>query len=90
MRCLSLFSALALALRVRLDEASVWGVLDTDWLWLFLAAPSLWLWLLRELPDTALTLDCGRWCEFSDEAVGGGTGEGCSWPPWALEKDACV
>jgi hypothetical protein len=88
LRCLSLFSALAL--RVRLDDASVWGVLDTDWLWLFLAALSLWLWLLRELPETALTLDCGRLCELADEAVGGGMGEGKSWLLWVLEKDGCV
>jgi hypothetical protein len=71
--CLSLFSALS----VRFDEASVCGLLETDWLWLFLAAgpsPSL----LREFLDTALTLDCGRCWEVTDEAVGGGMGEGSS------------
>jgi hypothetical protein len=72
-RCLSLLSAPAL--RVRLDDASVCGVLETDWLWLFLtavASPSL----VRDSPETALlTLDCGR-CEFTEEAVGGGMGEG--------------
>lgn len=74
--------------RVRLDDASVCGVLDTDWLWLFLTAPSPWL--ARELPDTALTLDCGRWCEFTEEAVGGGMGEGSSWLLLELEKDGWV
>jgi hypothetical protein len=52
------------------------------------------LWLARELPDTALTLDCGRWCEFTEEAVGGGMGEGSSWLPLLvlleLENEACV
>jgi hypothetical protein len=72
-RCLSLLSAL----RVRLDDASVWGVLDTDWLWLFLTAPSPWL--PRDVADTALMRDWGRWCEFAEEAVGGGMGEGRSW-----------
>jgi hypothetical protein len=84
LRCLSLFSAL----RVRLDDASVWGVLDTDWLWLFLTVPSLWL--VRELPETALTRDCGRLCELTEEAVGGGMGEGSSWPLLVLEKEGCV
>jgi hypothetical protein len=83
-RCLSLFSAL----RVRLDDASVCGVLETDWLWLFLTAPSLWL--LRELPDTALMRDCGRCCELTDEAVGGGMGEGSRPVLLVLEKEGCV
>jgi hypothetical protein len=83
-RCLSLFSAL----RVRLDDASVWGVLETDWLWLLRATPSLWL--PREAADTALTRDCGRCCECDDEAVGGGMGEGSSWLLAVLEKEGCV
>lgn len=62
-------------LRVRFDDASVCGVLETDWLWLFLAAGAS-LSLLREFPDTALTLDCGRCWEVTEEAVGGGRGEG--------------
>ena len=62
------------ALRVRFEDASVCGVLDTDWLWLFLTTPSLWL--SRELPETALTLDPGRCWEVMEEAVGGGMGEG--------------
>jgi|TARA_R110002003_G_scaffold45_15_gene3585 hypothetical protein len=49
-----LFSALS----VRADDASVCGVLETDWLWLLRTAASLWL--SREALDTALTLDCGR------------------------------
>lgn len=63
-------------------------MLDTDWLWLLRTAPSLWL--PREFPDTALTLDCGRLCELAEEAVGGGIGEGSSWLLLVLEKDGCV
>lgn len=83
-RCLSLFSAL----KVRLEDASVWGVLDTDWLWLFLKAPSLLL--SREFPETALTLDCGRCCEFTELAVGGGMGEGSRRLLLVLETEGCV
>jgi hypothetical protein len=45
---------------------------------------------LREFPETALTLDCGRLCELTDEAVGGGMGEGSSWPLLVLLKEGCV
>jgi hypothetical protein len=83
-RCLSLFSAA----RVRFDDASVWGVLDTLWLWLFRTGPSLWL--SREFLETALTLDCGRCCDFTDEAVGGGMGEGSRRLLLVLEKEGCV
>jgi hypothetical protein len=77
------------ALRVRLEDASVRGVLDTDWLWLLRGAPSLWE--VREVRETALTLDCGRGCEATEEeAVGGGRGEGSRPPLVVLEKEGCV
>jgi hypothetical protein len=76
------------ALRVRLDDASVWGVLETDSRWVFRTTASLWL--PREAPETALTRDCGRCCELADEAVGGGMGEGSSWLLLVLEKEGWV
>jgi hypothetical protein len=64
------------------------GVLDTDWLWLLRGAPSLWE--LREVREAALTLDCGRCWEATEEAVGGGRGEGSRPPLVVLEKEGCV
>jgi hypothetical protein len=72
---------------VRLEDASVWGVLETDWLWLLRGPPSLWLF--REFLDTALTLDCGRCWEVTDEAVGGGSSEGSRPALLVLEKEGC-
>lgn len=84
------FLSLLSALRVRFEDASVCGVLDTDWLWLLRTAPSLWL--SREFPETALTRDCGRCWEVMDEAVGGGMGEGSRrlLLLLVLENEGCV
>ena len=59
---------------VPLEYASVCGVLEMLWLWLFRTVASLWS--SRERPETTLTLEWGRCCEDCDEAVGGGMGEG--------------
>jgi hypothetical protein len=34
--------------------------------------------------------DWGRWCELTEEAVGGGMGEGSSWLLLVLEKEGWV
>jgi hypothetical protein len=63
---------------LRLEDASVRGVLDIDCEWLFRAAA-----------PSSLTLDCGRW-EVTVEAVGGGMGEGRSlWPLDEFSVDDC-
>jgi hypothetical protein len=68
---------LSAAVELVLEEASVRGVLETLWLWLF-RTPTLSLWSSRETPETTLTREWGRCCEDCEEALGGGMGEGSS------------
>lgn len=76
-------SRLSAAVELVLEDASVRGVLETLWLWLF-RTPALSLWSSRETRETTLTREWGRCCEDCEEALGGGMGEGSSELEWEL------
>lgn len=84
-RCLSRLSALAV--RLRLEDARVRGVLEMECDWLLRTVALSGVVVSLEKADTALTLDwgrgCGCGCECSvDDDEGGGMGDGSSLAAW--------